>query len=82
MITHIMAVKDAKIGNFQQPFTSPSVGVAARSFQDAIENKNQDTDISRHPTDFSLWKIAEFNDETGEITANKPTHIMTGAANV
>lgn len=79
MILKLVAIKDVKVGAFQQPACVAAVGAAERAFSDAVSNPNKDTDISRHPEDFELYILGEFNDENGAINAyTTPTFLMGG----
>jgi len=44
-------------------------GEAIRSF--AQEAKNAQGQISKSAPDFELWKLADYNEETGDITSNR-----------
>lgn len=69
----IMAIRDSAVGAYQTPFTSPSIGAAIRSFQDAINNPQSGT-LHGHPDDYELYHIGIFDDETAKITeCEEPT---------
>lgn len=79
----LVAIKDTKIGAFQQPACVAALGAAIRAFEDATTNPAKDTDISRHPTDFELWKIGIYDDETGLIEQDTmPQFIQGGNSHV
>ncbi|AXH73463.1 MAG: nonstructural protein [Microviridae sp.] len=82
MKTYIMALKDAKLGVYGQPQAVQSPGLGARAFEDAQNDPERKTDISKHPEDFSLWQLATYDDETGLFENNKPHLIMQGKQNV
>lgn len=62
----IIAVRDIKIGLFDQPFVVRHVGEAIREWD--IVSKNEQTKYGKNPTDFQLFKIADFDESTGEFT--------------
>lgn len=70
-MSKIYAIKDQAIEAFSQPFFVQAQGQAVRMFMD--ESKNEKSQINRHPADFELWYIGEFDEQTGAIT---------GAANI
>lgn len=75
----IVTLRDIKIGAYQQPVYVAAVGAAIRGFEDAINNKEKNTDISRHPADFELYLLGEFDDETGKFNLlDQPQFIMGG----
>lgn len=70
-MSKIYAIKDQAIEAFSQPFFVQAQGQAVRMFMD--ESKNEQSQINRHPADFELWYLGEFDEQTGTIT---------GAANI
>ena len=74
----IYAIYDEKLEAYNRPFFLISDGVAIRAFQDEINNK--ESELSKHPEDYDLYKIGEYNEETGNITPNEPVLIGTGKA--
>lgn len=64
---YILSVKDTKSDIYGQPMFFPTVGMAIRSFQDALaDNQNA---ISKHPDDYNLYTIGQWDDNIGKITA-------------
>lgn len=70
----ICAVRDSAVQAFGRPFVVQARGQAIRSFQD--ECKNESSDIAKHPSDYDLYVIGEFNDENGEITPQVPQLLL------
>lgn len=60
----LYAIKDAKNG-FMFPQTDANDETAIRNFSNALRDEN--SLLYRYCNDFSLWKVGEFNSETGEI---------------
>jgi hypothetical protein len=52
-------------------------GLAIRAFQDNV-NAEQENNISKHPDQFTLFKIGEFDDATGEIKTDVVKSLGTG----
>lgn len=65
----VFSIYDCKSQCYSRPFFSQAVGSAIRAFEDAVNQKG--SDISRHPEDFTLFEIAEFDDATAVITPLK-----------
>ncbi len=78
MITKIFAIYDNKAQAYMQPFFALTAGLALRTFSDS--SNSQDTIFHAHPTDFCLYEIGEFNDETAEINTHKETKNLGLAA--
>lgn len=70
-IKKIVAVRDRALDAFGQPFFIPSNGAAIRSFQDEINNK--DSELYKHPDDYDLYELGEYDDNTGTL-AQGPEH--------
>nr|AVQ10225.1 packaging protein [Gokushovirinae environmental samples] len=51
-------------------------GEALRVFKDMIEQ--QGSPQNKHPDDYDLYIVGKFNDQTGEITPEKPRKIADG----
>lgn len=65
MITKMFSVFDSKAGVFATPFFMPTKGMAIRSFMDV--SNDESTMLCKHPEDFSLFVIGEFDDEKGVV---------------
>lgn len=67
MIYKIFSVYDSKVEAYLQPFFSPSNGAALRAFTDIVNDPN--SQFSKHPEDYTLFVIGEYNDETAKISS-------------
>lgn len=73
MKTVLFVVRDQKANNHTQPFSAPTRGIALRSWADQLNDpKHADTDQAKHPEDFSLWYVGDYDDNTAEITPARP----------
>lgn len=63
MVLVACSVFDVKASAYMQPFFVPNTSMAIRSFGDAVVNP--ETGISKHPEDFQLFKVGEFDDNSG-----------------
>lgn len=81
MKTILVAVRDQKSVDFTQPVGMPTRGIALRSWQDQLNDpKNADQEQSKHPEDFSLWYIGEYDTNTGIITpAERPEQMAVAS---
>jgi len=70
MIYQVFAVRDSKAAAYALPFFLPRMEVALRSFRDAMKDPKHD--MSRHPEDYSLWCLGEFDDNTGAMLPVEP----------
>ena len=70
------AVFDRKAEIYSQPFLEIKDGTAIRAIQDIVIN-NKDHAFAKHPSDFSLHRLGEFDENTGVITGQtKPDKII------
>lgn len=76
MIYPIYAYRDQKVGFMVPPIVEQSDQAAVRNFSYAI-NGNEGL-MNYSPADFDLFKIGEFNTETGELKAIMPENICSG----
>ena len=65
MKVKLYAVLDSASGIYDGPVPANADGVAVRNFQNMSRDPN--TAIGKNPEYFSLWRVGEWNDATGEI---------------
>lgn len=71
MMIQIFAVYDLKASAYLPPFTLPTAQMAARTFGDCVNDPQHA--FGRHPHDYTLFHLGEFDDTTGKIHENKRT---------
>ncbi|QCQ84847.1 nonstructural protein [Blackfly microvirus SF02] len=77
----IFSVFDSKAASFGVPFADHQEGSAIRNFADAVnDGSNPNNMWHNHPEDFSLFQLAEFDNNTGEIVPIKPKSLVTASA--
>lgn len=69
MMMKVFAVYDTKALCYATPFFMGSAGTAIRAFSDLV-NDNQSS-VSKHPTDYILFEIGEFDDQTAKLVSLK-----------
>lgn len=69
----IYAIYDQATEAYGQPFFVKSQGQAVRSFKEECENK--ESQFNKHPADYELWYIGEYDEETAVITKNIPERV-------
>lgn len=71
------SVFDAKAETYGTPIFFATKGLATRAFTDQVQ-KN-DSPLSQHPGDFTLFHIGEFDTDSGLLTPlMTPTSLGTG----
>lgn len=66
MTLQVFAIRDTKAEAYLKPFFTPTKGLALRAFVEVANDPKQD--ISRYAGDYHLFRIAEYDDQTGVIT--------------
>lgn len=79
MQTFLYSVFDNKAKVFCRPFVCLTDDAALRDFHYAA--LHQDSDISRHPNDFCLYRIGAFQDVTG-LLVPEPALVNLGLASL
>lgn len=79
MKVKLYAIHDQAINEFIGPDLSKTHGEAERKFKDAINNPDSGI-LYKHPQQFVLFHIGEYDSETGllENNQNGPQSIMNG----
>jgi len=76
MIHKIFSIYDSKAVTYNTPIFLPQEGQAIRIFDDMVNRT--DSEIGKHPEDYTLFTLGDFNDETGLITSlNTPKSLGT-----
>ena len=78
MIFKMFGIFDEKAKAYKPPFFLPEEGQAVRAFGDAANNK--ELDVGRHPSDFSLWCLGTFDDNSGEVVVPKKPDLVAQAS--
>lgn len=74
----VVAVKDSAMQQFMRPFYVPAIAAAVRSFGDEVNRQSEDNQMYRHPDDYELWVLAEFEDEGGDFTSVEKRVVARG----
>ena len=66
MKVKVFSVRDEKANSFGQPFFAVNDNIARRMFSDLVEDPK--SMVARHPDDFKLYSLGEFDDNSGELS--------------
>lgn len=79
MILKMCAVYDSATQMFGRPFFMVAHGQAIRSFRDEVMRNEANNDLNKHPADFTLYALGDFDDSTGLFTAEvAPAQLIRG----
>lgn len=76
MIHKIFCVYDEKACAYLPPFFLPEAGQAIRVFTDCVNSK--DHQFGAHPSDYTLFHIGEYDDNSAKIHAHAPKTLGNG----
>ena len=82
MLHYVVSVKDRAAEVFNRPFCVPHRNVAIRDFTDEVNPQAADNQLSKHPDDFDLYLLGEFNDNTGEFVFDGSPVVLVRAKDV
>lgn len=77
MMHQVCAVRDSASGAYMRPFCAATSGVAVRSFSD--EAVREGSEIKKHPSDYELWLLAEWDEESGQFNQVAPRCLARAA---
>lgn len=70
----VSAVRDQKVSAFGPPMFTRTKAEAVRMFLDACADGG--SLLSKHPTDFQLYMIGSFDDQTGVLESANPLELL------
>lgn len=63
----IYSLYDHAVKKFTPPFTNPNDATSIRGFSDAINDRQNQSDLSKHAEQFQLYKLGTFDPFTAEF---------------
>jgi hypothetical protein len=74
----VFSIFDSKAQCFAAPFFLPVVGAALRAFGDLADDPR--STVNKHPEDYSLFVIGEFDDSVGVLTECRHENLGNAAS--
>jgi len=74
----IVSVKDAAVDAFGVPQFVPSIGFAQRGFADEVNREDAQNLWFRHPEQFVLYELGEYDDNGSFALLPEPREIVRG----
>ena len=71
----VYSVFDSAVGSYGHPMNFLTRGQALRWFGDEVQNPN--SQFAKHPKDFTLFELGEYDDTTG-VTTNYEAKVALG----
>ncbi len=72
----MFVVYDSKANAYMQPWFLTQQAMAQRAFSDCVNDP--DHNFGRHPEDYTLFNIGEFNDQTAQVQWQPPKSCGNG----
>ncbi|UOF82846.1 DNA binding protein vP5 [Microviridae sp.] len=82
MLQFIVSVKDRAADVFNRPFFVPHRNVAIRDFTDEVNRSAADNHLNKHPDDFDLYLLGQFDDNTGTFIAEEGPSVLVRGKDV
>ncbi len=76
MKSKMFVIYDSKAEAYLQPWFLTTEGQAKRAMADCVNDK--DHNFGRHPEDYTLFEIGEFNDQDARVEWNAPKSLGNG----
>lgn len=74
----ILAVRDRATDQYGTPMFLISTGQGIRSFTDEINKPNEDNLLNKHPEDYDLYEIGEYDTDTADFETSTPRQVAIG----
>jgi hypothetical protein len=75
----IYALKDTAVQAFNTPMFMRSQGEMLRALQDEVNTDKTKSALAAHPEDYELYRLGEYNEDTGAITPEQPAVLIARA---
>lgn len=76
----IFSIYDEKAKAYFPPQFQPQIGQAIRTFTDIVNNP--ETQLHKHPEDYSLYHIGSFNDDNAKLESLNEPQFLARASEV
>ncbi len=76
MIHKIYSIYDSKAESYTPPFFQHQEAMAVRTFSDCCNDPGHT--FGKHPEDYTLFDLGQYDDTTGFITQDKITSVVSG----
>lgn len=74
----VCSIRDRAANVYSQPMFFNSIGSAVRAFGDEVKRVHDNNNLNKHPEDFDLYQVGEFDDELGEFEPMRPQMVAVG----
>lgn len=75
----VVALKDTAARVFGTPFFVQHAAQAIRSLKDEVNSKDSKSDVNQHPSDFELYELGTFNEDSGIVVCHESPVLIARA---
>lgn len=72
----IVCIFDTAVEAYGQPIFCQSIGAGLRSFADECNRAADDNTLYKHPEDYALWYLGQFDDESGLFVDHENVRVI------
>lgn len=77
---YVCSIFDRKVQSYGRPMFARAIGEAMRIFRDEVNRPAEDNILYKHPEDFDLFHIGNFDEESGRLLPVNPVMLDSGSA--
>lgn len=72
----VVVVRDSAAVVYGVPMFVGSIGAAIRSFSDEVQNPREGNMLNKHPEDFELYHLGDYDDAVAEFMTEGPPKLL------
>lgn len=72
----LFVIKDRAVDSYNMPFAQGSTQEAVRNFRDQVQDDPKTNSIAKHPDDYDLYIVGNYDPDLGEITPITPPQLV------
>lgn len=76
----IVSILDKAVESFGRPFVARTDNDAMRTVAMEVNRAAPDNMLNTHPQDYALYRVGEWDDETGNVEGQRPERICEARA--
>jgi hypothetical protein len=80
MLMCVCTLRDEVLSTFARPMFTRNVAEATRSF--TIEANNAESEIFKHSSDYSIWELGTYDDDTASFSLLPQPRLICRASDV
>lgn len=66
----VVSLRDSAARLYGTPFFVQHAAQAVRSLRDEVNSKDSKSDVNQHPSDFELYELGSYDEDTGMVVCH------------